>query len=229
MELTCALAGPSLDRFFIEFCRHPDGAALLRDKPDLTATLADRAMLAGLPEGSLGRAYLDFTAQYRFDSQAFGEVHRLPEMGRRLDWDDDVAWIMARGLQLHDVWHTLGGYGPDWAGEGGNIALTHGQIPNPGTALLLGIFRALPGGVERSRWRRFLHEARDRGRSAALLTVVPYEELLDQPIAAVRDELGLGAPEEAHPGGVPYSTFRYGLGKVATEAYEPLRETVGAG
>src|SRR5262245_34077850 len=40
--------------------RSPHGRALLTKKPNIVERLADREALRRLPEGSLGRAYLDF-------------------------------------------------------------------------------------------------------------------------------------------------------------------------
>ena len=220
MELTLALAGPAMQAHYDRFRSDPDGQGLLADRPNLRDVLADRDALAAMDEGSLGRAYLDFTSRYRFDAVAFDEVHRLDEMGERLGWDDDVTYVMARGLQLHDVWHTLGGYGPDWAGEAGVINFTYGQVPFAGSGLIAGVQAALPGGVPVARWRRFLRQARRRGAEATNLTVARYEELLPLPLDEVRTRLGVAPTEVAHPGGIPYSTFQYGFGKVMDGAYD---------
>lgn len=223
MELVLAISAPAMQLHYDRFRAHPQGRRLLDERPDLAGALADHEALAALPDGSLGRAYLDFVSQYRFDAAAFEQVHQLDAMGERLGWDDDLAYVMARGLQLHDVWHALGSYGPDWGGEGGVVAFTNGQLPMPGGGMLTGIFRALPGGVPRARWRRFLAEARLRGARADELTVAPYEELLGEPLDEVRARLRIEPVEVAHPGGIPYSTFRYGAGRALDEAYEPYR------
>ncbi|MEO6030127.1 MAG: Coq4 family protein, partial [Candidatus Binatia bacterium] len=59
-EIVRALSGRTDIRSFKRLLRHDDGFALLADRPDLLAVLSDRAALAKLPEGSLGRAYLAF-------------------------------------------------------------------------------------------------------------------------------------------------------------------------
>lgn len=229
MEFSLALGGPSLQAHYEAFRADPDGQALLAERPDLRSVLGDREALASLPEGSFGRAYLDFTGRYRFDAAAFEEGHDLDGMARRLGWDDDLLYVIARGLQLHDLWHTLGGYGPDWAGEAGVMAFTYGQIPDAGIGVIAGILRAIPGGNRRGAWKTYLSQARTRGRRANNLLVVPYEELLAEPIERVRERLGIAPTEAAHPQGIPHSSFRYGFAKAMETSYEPYPGTASGG
>ena len=229
MEFSLALGGPTLQAHYESFRAHPDGGRLLAQRPDLPAVLGDRDTLASLPEGSFGRAYLDFTGRYRFDAAAFEEGHDLEGMAQRLGWDDDLLYVITRGLQLHDLWHTLGGYGPDWAGEAGVMAFTYGQIPDVGIGVIAGILRAIPGGNSRRTWTTYLAQARARGRRANNLLVVPYEELLAHPIEQIRERLGIDATEVAHPQGIPHSTFRYGFAKAMETAYEPYSGTASDG
>ena len=225
MEFSLAIGGPTLQAHYEKLRRDPDGRRLLAERPDLPRALSDRDGLAGLPEHSFGRAYLAFTDRYRFDAAAFEEGHDLEGMAQRLGWDDDLTYVMTRGLQLHDLWHTLGGYGPDWAGEAGVMAFTYGQIPDVGIGVIAMILRAIPGGNSRKRWKTYLSQARARGRRASNLLVVPYEELLAQPTDEVRRRLGIAATDVAHPQGIPHSTFRYGFAKAMETAYEPYAQT----
>ncbi|MEZ5380831.1 MAG: Coq4 family protein [Microthrixaceae bacterium] len=221
MEFSLALGGPTLQAQYESFRAHPDGRRLLAERPDLRSVLGNREALASLPERSFGRAYLDFTGRYRFDAAAFDAGHDLEGMAQRLGWDDDLLYVIARGLQLHDLWHTLGGYGPDWAGEAGVMAFTYGQIPDVGIGVIAGILRAIPGGTSRRTWKVYLAQARARGRRSNNLLVVPYEDLLAAPIDEVRHQLGIAATELAHPQGIPHSSFRYGFAKAMETAYEP--------
>lgn len=227
MEFSLAIAGPAMQRHYDAFRAHPDGRRLLEERPNLRAVLADREALAAMPEGSFGRAYLDFTSRYRFDAATFEQVHELDAMGERLGWDDDLVFVMARGLQMHDLWHTLGGYGPDWAGEAGVIHFTYRQVPFAGLGVIAGILAALPGGVPLARWHRYLAEARRRGARASNLLVAPYEELLPRPLDDVRRRLGVSDPSIGHPTGMPYSSFQYGLGKVMDGAYDAYTQEPG--
>ena len=224
MEFSLALGGPTLQAQYERFRAHPDGQRLLRERPDLPAVLADRDALGRKPDGSLGREYLDFTGRYRFDAAAFEGGHDLEGMAQRLGWDDDLLYVITRGLQLHDLWHTLGGYGPDWAGEAGVMAFTYGQIPDVGIGVIAGIQRDIPGGNSRRGWKTYLAQARARGRQSDYPVVAPFEGLLEKQIVVVRDSLGICATEVSDHHGVPDSTFRYGLAKAMETAYEPYRQ-----
>ena len=71
------MAGPALQSQYERFRARPEGRRLLVQRPDLRAALSDREALADLPDGSFGRAYLDFTGRYRFDAAAFEDGHEL--------------------------------------------------------------------------------------------------------------------------------------------------------
>ena len=55
-----SLSGDTLDRIGDRMARSEVGRRLLASRPDIVDRLADRAALARLPEGSLGRAHLAF-------------------------------------------------------------------------------------------------------------------------------------------------------------------------
>ena len=58
------------------------------------------------------------------------------------------------------------------------------------------------------RWLRYDWRAWRRGRRAAFLAEIPWEDLLPVPLAALRSLLGIEAPERAHPAGVWRETLR---------------------
>ena len=55
-----ALRGGSLRQSVDRMSAHEAGRELLRSKPSILERLSDREALAAMPEGSLGRVYLDF-------------------------------------------------------------------------------------------------------------------------------------------------------------------------
>lgn len=220
MEFSLALGAPAFEKHYRRFLDDPRGQRLLRERPDLPAVLGDRDALAACAGDSFARAYVDFTSRYRFDASAFEAAHDIDGMAQRLGWDDDFAYLITRGLQTHDLWHTLAGYGPDWAGEAGVMAFTYGQIPNAGVGIVAGILAAISGDVPRKRWNRFVKQAWRRGRSADYLLVAPYEDLLPRPIDDVRRELGIAPLTVAHPEGLPYTSFRYGFAKAMSTGYD---------
>src|SRR6185503_11966949 len=88
------------------------------------------------------------------------------------------------------------------AGEAANLAFTFAQIGNPGVGIIVLAAAVLGPRGDRLHWQRYLWRAWRRGRCAAWLPVVRYEQLLATPLADARARLGIAAPEIAHPEGV---------------------------
>ena len=87
---------------------------MLRERRDLLSTLADREGLARLPSGSLGRTYLGFMEAENLSAQGLVDASQ--------NWENDpvppdVALFRNRMRELHDVNHTVTGYGRDPLGE----------------------------------------------------------------------------------------------------------------
>jgi ubiquinone biosynthesis protein COQ4 len=206
-EITDALAGASFERLFQQFASHPDGQRLLAERPSLLARLSDRETLRALPAGSFGRAYIEFmeggnlTADglVEADEMVVRDDTRVEEPNRRFYGD--------RVRDMHDLWHVLTGYGMDEAGEAANLAFTLAQIPNKGIALIVAAAAVIGPKDWRLSWQRYLYRAWKRGRRAAMLTVAPYESLLERPLDEVRRALSIEPPEVAHPEGVIVATM----------------------
>ena len=222
-EAVVAFGFPTIDREYRKLAESPEGRTLLQNKPDLMALLGDDDYLASLPPGSLGAAYRDFLRQHRLDAGVFDAADVIQPVVERNGWDRDFGYMIARGTVLHDLFHVLGGYGPDLGGELGNLGFTHGQL---GSCRTTGVFGAmLRVLIQDGSWQRksrYWQEAVDRGRAAKSLMAAPYEELLAQPLLEVRAELGIAPTGVAHPaghfftrwqppflGGVPYEPWEY--------------------
>jgi len=204
-EAIAALSGKDFERLFQRFVAHPDGRALYVERPSLLDALSNRAALRGMPAGSFGRAYAQFMDAGKLDAQALVEAERKSEAASRLaDVDVDREWFGNRLRDMHDLWHVLTGYGSNEAGEAANLAFSFAQTPFRGIALILfGIaVSSPPEGVSRARWLRYLYRAWTRGRSAAWLPAVPYEQLLARPLDVVRQSLRIQPAHEVHPEGV---------------------------
>jgi ubiquinone biosynthesis protein COQ4 len=228
-EITRALSGKSDVRMIRRLLRHPEGMALVAERPALLARLSDRAALAELPEGSLGRAYLAFMVAA--DLSADGLVDASMESADdREGYCEEAIWFFDRLRDMHDLWHVLTGYGRDEAGEAANLAFTYGQIGNPGIGLIVLAAALLGPQGERFHWQRYLFGAWRRGRRASWLPAVRYEDLLALPLAEVRARLGIDPPEVAHPEGIVVANRedltvdeKARLGRVVGEAAVPTR------
>jgi ubiquinone biosynthesis protein COQ4 len=201
-EIVRALSGRADVRNFRDLLRHPDGVALLRAQPSLLAALSDRTTLARLPEGSLGRAYLDFMVTADLTADGLVDASMQGEADARDGFSPEAGWFFDRLRDMHDLWHVLTGYGRDEAGEAANLAFTYAQIGNPGIGLIVLAAAILGPHGEWFHWQRYLFRAWRRGRRASWLPAARWEELLALPLAEVRTRLGIEPPEVAHPEGV---------------------------
>lgn len=191
------MAGRRLERFL----EHPEGRRLYFERPPLMAVVKDREALAAMPDGSFGRAYLSYLDANGYDPVALSELRKQTDPVA--DRDAGGEWFAERVDLLHDLWHVLTGYGTDGAGEAALLPFSLAQYGGRSNALLtlgagLESWRRLRGW----RWPAYLWRAFRRGRRAARLDVLRYEELLPLPLDAVRRAVGLEPPEQAHPGGV---------------------------
>ena len=205
-EIVRALSGDSFEHAFQRFAASPDGRELLRERPTLLDTLSDRAALMALPEGSFGRAYAEFMEAGQLEAAGLVEAEEMATQtyGRADEGpkDPDREYFGDRLRDMHDLWHVLTGYGRDEAGEAANLAFTYAQVPNLGVGFIV-IAGAILGPLDLSLyWPRYLWRAYRRGRRAAQLSSVPYEELLPLPLAEVRRRLDIDPPQLAHPEGV---------------------------
>ncbi|MBX3188182.1 MAG: hypothetical protein KF819_14265 [Labilithrix sp.] len=189
-----ALPGRSPEKLLARMRASEEGSQVLAEKPNLAARLADREALRALPAGSLGRAYLDLVEREGITPQ--GIVEASIEGGDLRDQvEEDMRFMGDRMRDTHDLWHVVTGYGPDLLGEAALLCFTYAQTKHPGIAFvaLLAIVKSLPNA------RSVMLEGYRRGKQTAWLPGVPWEALLDQPLADVRRRLGV----ESLPSYVP--------------------------
>jgi ubiquinone biosynthesis protein COQ4 len=201
-EITDALAGTSFERLYQQFANHPDGQRLLAERPSLLATLSDREALRALPPESFGRAYVEFMERGNLTADGLVEADEMVVRDDSENVGPDRHFYGDRVRDMHDLWHVLTGYGMDEAGEAANLAFTLAQIPNKGIGLIVAAAALIGPKDLRLSWQRYLYRAWRRGRRAAMLTVAPYESLLERPLDDVRRTLNIEPPQVAHPEGI---------------------------
>lgn len=201
-EAFLGMEAPVFARAYYQVRSHPNGRKLFKHKPDLLSVLGDVDYLSSLPFGSLGHAYLSFLNTNKLDAGVFGESSIIRPIAEKNNWDDDFYYMVIRGTALHDMFHTIGGYGPDVAGEMANIGFHCGQMEPAGPLGKLGLFGALtlPGASIPFKLR-YYRQAVERGRRADLLMAAPWEELLELPYREAQSMLGVSPVEVAHPEG----------------------------
>ena len=159
----------------------PELQAILAERPELEPGQVDYDGLRTLPADTLGGAYVR-----HLDDNGLTAVSQAAHT-RHID-DPDMAYLMRRFRQTHDVWHTLLGLGTTGHEEVIIHAFSWGQLRLPVSAMVV-FFGAIKHMVLERRWgalRRGLREAYDIGRDAAPLLPVPWEHYWEEPIEAIR-------------------------------------------
>jgi ubiquinone biosynthesis protein COQ4 len=213
-EIIHALAGNNLERTYRRMARDPVGRALIDERASLNAILMDRPRLAAMPEGSLGRVYLQFmvegeiTADGLEAAQDAARANDEPEP----DPDPEREYVAQRLVEQHDLWHVLTGYGRDDTGELANLWFSYGQFRQLGMAFIA--FMGCLDGPRSLRFWRFMRSALRRGRRARNLVACRIEDYLERPLDEARRELGVRLPHEVHPEGIYTGNRRHeGIGR----------------
>ena len=168
-------------RLLRELQETPEGQRLLAHRPELSSAHVDYDRLRRLPATTLGGAY----ARHLDDNGITADYQAAAT--RHVD-DPDLAYLMRRFRQTHDVWHALLGIGITGHEEVLIHWFSYGQLRLPVSALIM-LFGSIKHIVLEQRWtalRRSTLEAYRAGRDAAPLMPVYWEELWEQPLDLVR-------------------------------------------
>ncbi|MBJ20475.1 MAG: hypothetical protein GY910_22905 [bacterium] len=182
------------------------GRKLLDERHDILALISDRDSLRSLPEGSLGREYCRFAEESELYPEVLARIVReaRAETGGFVPESmPEAAYLHDRFRDLHDLWHTLTGYGTDMAGEWGIIAFQCSQVDYRSMQIM-----AFPNVVRNAIPRRpdliaTWFRARRRGKRTRFLLAQDWDRLLPMPLEEVRRELGV------EPLGAAYRTWNY--------------------
>lgn len=193
-----ALKGGSLEQAVERMAASAQGRDLLQRMPSIIQHLSDREALAAMPEGSLGRAYLDFVQAGNLSAEGLVEASEEAPRKNLTTWfEPEEVWLADRLRDFHDLQHVLTGYGRDEIGELCLLSFMTTQTYNRGISFIV--------WVGRREYRRdmpqldvdgLVREGRDIARAARWLPEVPWEERLGEPLEALRAELGLRPPEK---------------------------------
>ena len=173
---------PRYRQILLDMLSSPEGRQLMTDRPELSSDHVDYDALRALPATTLGGAY----ARHLDDNGITADYQAAAT--RHVD-DPDMAYLMRRFRQTHDVWHALLGIGI----TGHEEVLIHwfsfGQLHLPVSALIM-VFGSLKHLVMEKRWDALRHSALEAyrdGRDAAPLLSVYWEKLWERPLSDVRN------------------------------------------
>jgi ubiquinone biosynthesis protein COQ4 len=202
MHYLLTTEGRTFERTLAAFRATPAGRSLLDRQPDFRTFCGDRNKFQSYPEGSLGRVYAEFMTSYGLEEEHYLDVAII--QAKRFDNLDARAWFHIRVDASHDMRHVLTGYPPDVLGELCLLSFRFAQTRHPGIpALLLLAFVTLTFTRGWSVVRPVL-EAYQRGRRAKLLDLLPWEDVLAEPLSAHRAALGLTIPRHYPSSVAPY-------------------------
>ena len=177
---------PRFRRVLAELHDSDEGRRLLDERPELSSDCVDYDALRALPATTLGGAY----ARHLDDNGITADYQAAAT--RHVD-DPDIAYLMRRFRQTHDVWHALLGLGIAGHEEVVIHSFSWGQLQLPVSAMIM-FFGTMKHMVLERRWGTLRHsmgEAYRAGREAAPLIGVIWEDLWSEPIDHVRAAYGV--------------------------------------
>ncbi|CAN0252882.1 unnamed protein product, partial [Ectocarpus sp. 13 AM-2016] len=159
-----------------------------------------------LPDGTLGKSYSNFMKENNFSPDGRSPVKYVD--------DPDLAYVMRRYREVHDLWHALTGLPATVEGE---LALKWFELVQTGLPVcaLSAVLGPLalpskepppaPTGSREVLARTFVPWAIRAGRRARRpLVCVWYEKRWEQPLELVRKDLGVEvAPQRGRRGEAP--------------------------
>lgn len=167
--------------------RDSEGAQILQERPRISLSTLDMDKLRSLPEGSLGCEYLRFLDENRVSPDT--------RAATRFVDDEELAYVIQRYREVHDMLHTLLGMPTSILGE---VVVKWFEAVQ--TGLPMCILGALFGPVHLSAQElqvlvtELVPWAVQNGRRAPCVFNLYFERRWEQPLKALREELGITDP-----------------------------------
>ncbi|KAI3362324.1 hypothetical protein L3Q82_012633 [Scortum barcoo] len=165
----------------------PEGYTVLTERPRIRLSTLDLSRMASLPDGSFGREYLRFLEDNHVTPDSRAEVKFVD--------NEELAYVMQRYREVHDLLHTLLGMPTNMLGEVAVKWFEAAQTGLPMCALgaLLGPLR-----LNTSRLQTLFTSlgpwALQNGRRARCILSVFYERRWEQSLEDLRQELNIEPP-----------------------------------
>lgn len=161
-----------------------EGKSILEEKPRINTKTIDLDKLRKLPDNTFGRAYIKFLDDNKVTPDSRMEVRFIE--------DPEIAYVMTRYRECHDLVHTILGMPTNMLGE---VSVKWFEALNTGLPMCYG--GAVFGAVRlRPKQRqlyssKFLPWAISNGKSAKPLMTVYWEKRFDQDLQDLQNELGI--------------------------------------
>lgn len=167
----------------------PAGVSLLQERPDFDDL--DMQALASLPPGSLGASFASFLSHNKLSTSFYSAPTPHTQ-------DPECAYLLTRTRQSHDLWHVL----MNFTVQGHDEILLHAfslaqtGFPSSVALMALGSLKHMLLEARFACFVRGMREAYRRGRDAADLLAVRWEDHWEEPLEKVRRRYGIVAWSE---------------------------------
>jgi ubiquinone biosynthesis protein COQ4 len=194
-HIIAALRGRRFRNVAKKFWFSDKGQQILAGSQRLIDILDDHDTLKKLPDGTVGRFYVDFMEREGLSAAGLeAEYARFEASGKR--FNDGIDRYGDRLRDTHDLHHILTGYGRDALGEQCVLAFTYAQSRNLGVG-----FIAYAGGFELKRRvapkaaiMAAVREGQRIGKAAKNIVQEDIVALLREPLVDARKRMGIAEP-----------------------------------
>jgi ubiquinone biosynthesis protein COQ4 len=187
-ELTAA---PALRKMREQMLSTEEGQQILKERPRIREgdNIHFPALLA-LPSDTFGFAYASFMTKHGFSPNERHEATCIANIGSNDEESSELAYVLQRYRECHDMWHSLAGLPPSVVGEAAVkwLEMVQTGLPMASLAALASPLRM--SNAEREVYLKKLVPWASRvGRSCVPLMAVRYERLFELPLDEVRKRL----------------------------------------
>jgi len=163
---------------------NPEGNEILQLQPRINSTLVDLEKLKNMPENTLGHAYFKFLDYNKVTPDSRGSVQFVDDV--------QLAYVMQRYREVHDLFHTVLGMPTNMLGEVTVKWIEAFQTKLPMTLCggLFGAVRLKP--KQREQYvKYYLPWAIQTGLNSNFMLNIYFEKRWDQPMEELHKELNI--------------------------------------
>ncbi|XP_030623703.1 ubiquinone biosynthesis protein COQ4 homolog, mitochondrial [Chanos chanos] len=166
---------------------NPEGYSILIERPRIRLCTLNLSRMSSLPEGSLGREYLNFLEKNRVTPDSRADVKFVD--------NEELAYVMQRYREVHDLMHTLLGMPTNMLGE---VAVKWFEAAQTGLPMCILGAALGPLRLSASRLQSLMTSlgpwALRSGSQARCVLSVFYERRWEQNLEELREELNIEPP-----------------------------------
>uniref|UniRef100_A0A667YXW5 Ubiquinone biosynthesis protein COQ4 homolog, mitochondrial n=2 Tax=Myripristis murdjan TaxID=586833 RepID=A0A667YXW5_9TELE len=165
----------------------PEGYTVLTERPRIRLSTLDLKKMASLPDGSFGREYLRFLEENHVTPDSRADVKFVD--------NEELAYVMQRYREVHDLLHTLLGMPTNMLGE---VAVKWFEAAQTGLPMCVLGAALGPLRLNTSRLQQLFTSlgpwALQSGRQARCVLSMFYERRWEQSLEDLRHELNIEPP-----------------------------------